>query len=57
MNIKEMVLEKAGQAKKAARVPAGVSSAVKNNTLISMAEDRQNPFPEREQQTGECRWV
>lgn len=38
MNIKEMVLEKASQAKVAARVLAGVSSAIKNEALMKMAD-------------------
>ena len=38
MNIREMVLEKAREAKKAARVLAGVSSAVKNEALMAMAD-------------------
>ncbi len=38
MNIKEMVLEKARQAKSAARVLAGVSSAIKNEALMKMAD-------------------
>jgi glutamate-5-semialdehyde dehydrogenase len=38
MNIKEMVLEKASQAKAAARVLAGVSSAIKNQALMKMAD-------------------
>ena len=38
MDIKEMVLEKAKQAKKAARVLAGVSSGIKNEALIAMAD-------------------
>jgi len=37
MDIKGMVLEKAKKAKKAARVLAGVSSAVKNEALMAMA--------------------
>ena len=38
MDIKEMVLGKAKEAKKAARVLAGVSSAVKNEALVAMAD-------------------
>ena len=38
MNIKEMVSEKARQAKAAARILAGVSSAIKNQALIEMAD-------------------
>ncbi len=38
MNIKEMVSEKARQAKAAARVLAGVSSAIKNEALMEMAD-------------------
>jgi len=38
MDIKEMVLEKAKGAKKAARVLANVSSGVKNDALIAMAD-------------------
>ena len=38
MNIKEMVLGKAKAAKRAARVLAGVSSAVKNEALVAMAD-------------------
>ena len=38
MNIKEMVSEKARQAKAAARILAGVSSAIKNQALMKMAD-------------------
>jgi glutamate-5-semialdehyde dehydrogenase len=38
MNIKEMVSEKARHAKSAARVLAGVSSAIKNQALMKMAD-------------------
>jgi len=38
MNIKEMVSEKARRAKAAARILAGVSSAIKNQALMKMAD-------------------
>jgi glutamate-5-semialdehyde dehydrogenase len=38
MNIKRIVLEKAGKAKKSARILAGISSTVKNEALMAMAD-------------------
>ena len=52
MNIKEMVLEKAKEAKTAARVLAGVSSAVKNDALMAMADGLMSAKEELKEENG-----